>query len=63
MDVLLEFVGLSWLTTHLLVWLVILVVIMLLVFVLVLLMTMGMEDALEEPLVLMDGVGIRFFGK
>lgn len=60
MDGVLDFVRLSSLVFHLLMWLIILVVIVVLFFVLVL-MTMRMEDALEEPLVLMDGLSIRLF--
>lgn len=62
-EVRLEFVGLSLLAICLLVWLAVLVIIiMFLVFVLVVLMAMRMKDALEESLVLMDGVVIQLFG-
>lgn len=57
----LEFAGLSFLALHLFMWLIILMILVFLVLVFVLLMTMRMEDALEEPLVLLDGVVIRFF--
>lgn len=59
MNVVLDFVGLALAVLHLLMWLITFVIVMVLGFVLVLLKTMRMEDALEESLVLMDGVGIR----
>lgn len=59
MNVVLDFVGLALAILHLLVWLITVVTIVTLVFALLLLKTMGMEDALEESLVVVDGVGIR----
>lgn len=61
MNVVLEFVGLSSLVFHRFMWLIILVIVVVLFFVLLVLMTMRMEDALEEPLVFMDGFTIRLF--